>query len=160
MARIVAFTGHRPDKLGGYGKEIKTRLRRLARYALADRNAERAVIGMALGWDQAAGWACVDLGLPFTAAIPFKGQESRWPYDSQREFNDLLGKAARIVVVSPGRYEPWKMQLRNEWMVENSDELLALWNGTRGGTANCLDYAAALRKPVVNYWKDYNDGRL
>ena len=32
------------------------------------------------------------------------------------------------------------MQKRNEFMVDNSDLVVAVWNGTSGGTANCLAY--------------------
>ena len=46
-----------------------------------------------------------------------------------------------IVVVCPGPYEKWKMQRRNEWMVDKSHALTGYWNGTEGGTANCLQYA-------------------
>jgi hypothetical protein len=34
---------------------------------------------MARGWDLALAKAAVELGLPLFAAIPFVGQESRWP---------------------------------------------------------------------------------
>lgn len=153
---ILSATGHRPDKLGGYDKDTTRRIRRAAHRALLKLRPDKVVSGMALGWDQAIAVAALNLGIPFTAAIPFKGQEARWPYDSQREYLDLLDKAARIVCVCDGRYATWKMQKRNEWMVENSDHIAALWNGTSGGTANCVRYAQALRKPITNFWTDFN----
>ena len=33
------------------------------------------------------------------------------------------------------------MQRRNEYMVDKADTLIAVWNGTSGGTANCVKYA-------------------
>lgn len=41
------------------------------------------------------------------------------------------------------------MQKRNEWMVDRIDELLAIYNGTPGGTKNCIDYAKKLGKPIT-----------
>lgn len=37
---------------------------------------------------------------------------------------------------------------RNEWMVDNSDELWAVTDGTSGGTKACIEYA--VRAPVVD----------
>jgi len=34
------------------------------------------------------------------------------------------------------------MFLRNKWIIDNSDELLAVWNGERkGGTFSAINYA-------------------
>jgi len=33
------------------------------------------------------------------------------------------------------------MQKRNDWMVDNSDAVIAIWNGAPGGTANTVEYA-------------------
>lgn len=155
---IVAFTGHRPDKLGGYGPSpTQDRVRQAIRNTLTgppplpqsiERRVTAAISGMALGVDQWAAEICVELGIPFTAAVPFVGQERRWPEDSQRRYQLLLQKAYNIVVVSPGGYHPWKMQARNEWMVKNSDVLLAVWDGSGGGTANCVRYAQEVGRAI------------
>ena len=48
-------------------------------------------------------------------------------------------------IVSPGEYAAFKMQVRNEWMVDQlnpaTDLLLAAWDGSPGGTGNCVKYA-------------------
>ncbi len=41
------------------------------------------------------------------------------------------------------------MQKRNEWMVDNCDMLVAVWDGTDGGTYNCIDYAKRMKKPRI-----------
>jgi uncharacterized phage-like protein YoqJ len=144
---IVAFTGHRPDKLGGYGPSLlQDRVRAAVRGTLGVWAASWAISGMALGLDQWAVEECVKLGIPFTAAVPFDGQESRWPDESQRHYRGLLGLARNVVVVSEGGYAAWKMQKRNEWMVDNCDRLLAVWDGSDGGTANCVRYARSRQK--------------
>lgn len=149
---IVAATGHRPSKLGGYGDEAYARLVKLARWyllALAEPPAH-VISGMALGWDQAFAEAAVQLGIPFVAAIPFKGQESKWPAASVGKYHALLEFAGQVHVVSEGGYSARKMHARNEWMVDNCDLLCAVWDGSAGGTAGCVAYARRMHKAVDN----------
>ena len=154
--RVFAATGHRPDKIGGYGIAVANELHRLAKQSLRVHWPDLVVTGMALGWDMAVAEAAIDLKIPFVAAVPFRGQQSAWPFSSQERYNHLLKKAHEIVVVCEGGYAAWKMQRRNEYMVDRATEILALWNGTPGGTANCIDYANRCRKPVHNVWDDFH----
>ena len=64
---------------------------------------------------------------------------------------------AEVVFVSEPGYAAWKMQVRNKWMVDNSDLVLALWNGTDGGTANCVRYAEKVGKPITNLWERWHE---
>jgi uncharacterized phage-like protein YoqJ len=41
------------------------------------------------------------------------------------------------------------MQIRNEWMVDRADQVIAIWDGTSGGTANCVEYATKMNKPIL-----------
>jgi uncharacterized phage-like protein YoqJ len=160
--RVVAVTGHRPDKLGGYGSAAKIKLLSFAvdQFDRALRKGPLVVItGMALGWDQAVAQACVIHGIPFHAAIPFVGQEQMWPEESQRLYSDLLKKASKVTIVSPGRYESWKMHRRNEFMVDHCTVLVALWNGSPGGTASCVSYAERKQTKVVNLWSTWENFR-
>jgi uncharacterized phage-like protein YoqJ len=109
---------------------------------------EKAISGMALGFDQWAASACIELNIPFIAAVPFVGQESIWPDKSKIIYNDLLLKAEETIIVSEGGYEAWKMQTRNEWIVDNSEIVIGCWDGTGGGTHNCIDYALKKNKKV------------
>lgn len=164
---ILAATGHRPDKLGGYGDDVLDRLRRGARRYMERRgDVSTAISGMALGWDTAWAMAAIDLGIPLIAAVPFTGQESRWPEASQVRYRELLGKAARVEIVCAGGYSASKMHKRNEWMVDHCDELVALWDGSDGGTANCVAYATFCEKPIDHLWPQWsgrpplNKGRI
>lgn len=152
---IVAVTGHRPDKLGGYSQATLNKLVALAESELKRLDALTVITGMALGWDQAVAVAASNLGIPFLASVPFDGQESRWPSSSQAFYKDVLSRAKAVVVVNPGTYQAWKMQARNVYMVDRCDKLLAMWNGTSGGTANCVRYAESVGKPIVNCWEQW-----
>lgn len=154
--RILAGTGHRPDKLGGYSKEVTDKLIDLA-VKYIPKDTTKIISGMALGWDMALAYAAIERNIPFIAAIPFKGQESKWPPYSQSEFNFLLEKAEEIVIVSDGGYGAWKMQVRNKWMVDHCDEVVSLWDGSAGGTANCIKYANSVKKPITNLWNKFNE---
>ncbi|MGX7874377.1 hypothetical protein ACVDG5_017945 [Mesorhizobium sp. ORM6] len=148
---IIAATGHRPPKLGGYGDEVRIALRALATDYLKIEQPEETISGMALGWDHAFAEASVELGIPFTAAVPFDGHDLRWPPESQRRNAWLCSKAARVEIVSdiPGARA---MQQRNEWMVDRAHKMCGLWDGSFGGTFNCIKYARKVGRPIDNLW--------
>jgi uncharacterized phage-like protein YoqJ len=147
----LAVTGHRPQKIGGYDESssLRTAIRRAIRLQIEVLQPDYGLTGMALGVDQDFAQVCIDLGVPFIAAVPFAGQESRWPEPSQQRFTELLSQAHDVVVVSPGPYAAWKMQKRNQWLVNQASALLAVWDGSDGGTANCVAYAA--KKKLTTY---------
>lgn len=103
---------------------------------------------MALGVDTWAAEAVIDARRTFPneeikliCAIPFDGQESRWPEMSKDRYTWILDQADEIHIVCSGGYHPYKMQKRNEWMVDNSKAVLGVWDGSNGGTGNCVKYA-------------------
>lgn len=147
---IVSFSGHRPSKLGGYTLPNPTYLSVCQRLEalLLELQPTKAISGMALGIDQWAANICVKLSIPFVAAVPFLGQENAWPETSQKIYHKLLKKANEVVIVSEGGYAANKMQRRNEWMVESCDLLIAVFDGTPGGTGNCVAYAEKIKKPI------------
>lgn len=150
---VVGVTGHRPDKLGGYSDSARIKLEKLAKGVLTELKPTKVITGMALGWDQAIATACVELNIPFIAAIPFRGQETKWPVESQERYHKLLSHAAEVVIVCEGSYAAYKMQLRNQWIVDRCELLVALWDGSGSGTKNCIDYAVAKGKPIRNVWE-------
>lgn len=158
---VVAATGHRPEKLGGYRVEVGRRLVQLAVEHLERLTPEHVISGMAQGWDQAVAQAAVRLGIPLVAAVPFAGQSSNWPEASRRRYHALLERAAEVVIVCAGDYRPEAMQIRNEWMVDRCSVLLALWNGSRGGTGHCVRYAEFLTERrsrplrIINCWNEW-----
>ncbi len=145
---IVAVTGHRPDKLGvgnwsGYDARNPLRLwiRAQMKAYLQATQPEYTISGMAIGVDQDFVDVCIKLAIPFVAAVPFVGQERQWPALARDEYALMLHLAKKVVVVCEGGYERWKMQARNEWAVDHSDKLLAVFDGSQGGTANTVNYA-------------------
>lgn len=148
----IAVTGHRPDKLfGGYDYPNKKydKILTKTRLALFTLLPDVVYTGMALGFDQLVAQVCIDLKIPYVACIPFLGQESRWPRKSQEKWQYYVDNACEKVIVSDGAYTVEKMQIRNEYMVDHCDLLLACYNGDKtGGTYNCVEYAKMIKKDI------------
>ena len=93
--------------------------------------------------------------------IPFKKQTGNWiDAKSIERYNRQLSWANEVIYVDEidgyrfdkvdiGEYHPYKMQLRNQYMVDNSNIVLAVWNGSSGGTANCVRYARSKNKEII-----------
>ena len=146
---IVAFTGHRSDKLGGYDIPNPTYIQvcQETERLLLELKPVKCISGMAIGFDQWAANICVQLGIPWLASIPFIGQEKRWPKKSQDQYHWLLSKAAEQVVICDA-FSIAAFQRRNEHMVDNATDVIACFDGAKGGTANCVAYAEKMGKPI------------
>jgi uncharacterized phage-like protein YoqJ len=162
--KTAAFTGHRPPKLGGYGIKVDEQLIALATFIMLKTNPAKVISGMALGWDMNVAHAAIRLKIPVTAAIPFVGQEKIWPDASKERYHAILEKCSEVIFVSPGSYASVKMELRNRWMVDKCDHLIGLYDGSSGGTQNCVMYAASQQRPMFNVWQEWqtliNGGKL
>lgn len=148
---IVSFTGHRPNKIGGFKLPNPTYIKicQQIESTLKELKPEKVISGMALGVDQWAAYISYKLKIPFIAAVPFINQESKWPTSSQETYNKLIKLASEVTIVSDGEYSANKMQIRNEWMVDRSDQLIAIWDGSAGGTGNCVNYAKSKNKSII-----------
>lgn len=153
---IICGTGHRPNKLGGYGLQTEIALSKFAiQYLATHRDIEFVISGGALGWDLALAHAAHATRVPYCLALPFIGFDSRWPDSSRQYLDNLASLADDVHYVCDEGYAGWKMQKRNVWMVDNADGVLALWDGSTGGTANCVHYAEKVMKPITNLWSEW-----
>lgn len=158
---IIAGTGHRPHKLGGYSEKVYSKLWNLAHDFLYHHKnkIDEVISGGALGWDIALANAALYEKIPVTMAIPFLGQENKW-YQSDRErYRYTLYRTKEqggiVKIICDGEYSSEKMQIRNEWMVDHCNAVLALWDGSFGGTGNCIKYANKQKKKIINLWDEY-----
>lgn len=156
---IIAGTGHRPNKLGGYGQEVFDKLVGVAEAYLKENPCTGVISGMALGWDMALAQAAINTSTPFAAAVPFIGQETKWPSASQEQYKRIISEAKKVIYTSEPGYSPYKMQVRNVWMVDRCDVLLAMWDGSDGGTGNCVKYANSVGKQITNLYNRFTLGR-
>lgn len=82
-------------------------------------------------------------------AIPCKNHSCKWIRESVDLYNDILSKADTVKLVSDEEYKPWLMQKRNEYMVDLADKIIAVWDGSKGGTGNCVRYAEKCSKKII-----------
>ena len=138
------FTGHRPEKLSWPEKEVIAWLEAEILKAIDD-GLITFISGMARGVDI---WAAEivlrlrDEGKPvhLICASPFEGFELSWPDDWKRRYNDVMRRADIVKFVCSG-YSRGCFQIRNEWMVDRSARVIAVYNGEAGGTRNTITYA-------------------
>lgn len=156
----TAFTGHRPNKLYGYNYNDPrwVSLKNLFKKLLISLGCTEGIVGMALGVDTVAALAILELkdegyDIKLHCAIPCLNQECKWPRESQRLYHDILDKADIVHYVYDGPYNGWCMQRRNEYMVDllsgTRDRLIAVYDGTAGGTRNCVEYARNHNKQII-----------
>lgn len=152
----ICVTGHRPNKLYGYNlSDVRWQnLKGLFKNILKENNCTEAITGMALGVDTVFALAVLDLkdegyDIKLHCAIPCKNHSCKWIKESIDQYNDILSKADTVRLVSDEEYKPWLMQKRNEYMVDLADKVIAVWDGTKGGTANCVKYAEKFGKEII-----------
>lgn len=142
---IVGITGHRIIGDARAYSYVSAELDKL----LVGLKPDSLISGMALGSDVLACEICIHRGISFIAALPFSGQEKYWSKDATTHYHLLLQKAAKIEIVCEGDFANWKYQKRNEWIVDNSDMMIGVFDGSKSGTKNCLDYAEKVGKKIV-----------
>lgn len=117
------------------------------------RSAEVVYTGMALGFDKYIAEVCYENGIPFVACVPFEGQEAMWHEVDKWRYRILLDAAQKVVYVCVGGYANWKYLKRNEYIVDNTDMMLAYWDGKPvGGTYHCVSYAKTHNKRLINVY--------
>lgn len=169
----ICFTGHRPDKLGGYdwnspkNQDIMSAIS-MQIMDLLDNNPNEQfhfICGGALGIDQMAFHICNKLKFTYKnitteIAVPFRNQYIKWNKENFQIWRKQLYQADKLTLVDrldkykikdyqEDIYYPAKMELRNHYMVDNSDLVIAVWDGTNGGTGNCVNYAKKMNKKII-----------
>ena len=142
------FTGHRANKLPwGYDEqdarciELKNAIAG-ALEALYEGGCRRFICGMANGCDMYFGEAVMALkaahgDVTLEAAVPCDRQAASWRSELKLRYEALLSGADKVTYVQH-EYTRGCMMRRNRYMVENSDTLLACFNGQPGGTMNTI----------------------
>lgn len=104
------------------------------------------ICGMALGIDLISGELILELrkkykNIKLECAIPCINQNKYWADEYTVRYNNVLNKADKITMVSNKPYFDGCMQLRNKYMVDNSNLLIAVFNNNPSGTKNTIEYA-------------------
>jgi uncharacterized phage-like protein YoqJ len=71
-----------------------------------------------------------------------------WSEAQKKVLADTIKYASYLSVLSPV-YDVRAYQRRNERMVDLADLVVAFFDGSAGGTANCVRYAKSVNRPII-----------
>lgn len=147
---IVAFTGHRTYD-GSANELLMATIRELY-----DEGARHFRVGMAEGFDLAAGEAVVELmqehhDIVLEACIPWPTFDARFSSTDRQRYNDILAHAT-IIRYSSEAYHPMIFYHRNDMLIEEADALVAWWDGGASGTAYTVKRARKLGLTIKNIY--------
>jgi len=152
--KVLAITGYRPEKLsvslsqGGMSMKNLEKILRAQMIEALDNDFSTFVSGMALGTDLLFAKIAVELrakykplGIKFIAALPCRDHDCNWGSRERELCRELVETADEVVLVSDSHYYDGCMAKRNRYLVDSCDELLAIYDGQRGGTMQTVNYA-------------------
>ena len=156
----ICFTGHRPNSLPWRNNEkslkfllFKAKIKWVILKQIKN-NYNYFITGMALGSDIICAEIILDLkqkyNLFLECAIPCKDQTNKWKIEDKIRYENILKNADKITFVADKNYFKGCMKKRNEYMVNNSNLILAIFNGKKsGGTYQTINYALKTNKKVI-----------
>ncbi|MBR1970730.1 MAG: DUF1273 family protein [Clostridia bacterium] len=155
---FCCFTGHRPQSLleksegSEYIIKLKNQISLQIEKAIEDGFYD-FYTGMAQGTDTFAAEEVLkkqqnDNRVKLHAAIPCEMQANSWNEKEKERYKRILEKCESVIYVSRNYYRGC-MQQRNKFMVDNSERVIAVWNGENaGGTAFTIKYASRQGKEI------------
>lgn len=159
-AKTCCFTGHRPQSLPfrfNEQDERSTRLKQLLREEIERQIVEEGVThfisGMAIGVDMYAAEIVLELKAKYPqitleSAIPCETQAVKWSSALRERYYMIASKCDKETLIQQ-RYTADCMHKRNRYMVDSSDTVIAVWNGTPSGTGKTVKYAEEQKKTIV-----------
>lgn len=147
----VGITGHqRLENQANWddvAKKINANLSRCGEHIVG-------ITSLAIGADQVFAHAVLEHGGSLHVVVPFEGYETKFSEGHARDaYELLLAKASTIEVLEKSSTEEFAYLAAGKKVVDLADEIIAVWNGKPaaglGGTADIVDYAHSIGKPVT-----------
>lgn len=160
--KTCCLTGHRPkgfpwdyaDKKCMEHKSYLALLREKVVELISD-GYRHFISGGALGADSDFAEIVIDLrksaypDITLEIAIPCPNQDLKWCEEDKHRYKKICNAADSVNVISE-KYTNFCMQKRNEYMVDQSDFVIVVWNGEkRGGTYRTFQYVKRKKKPFM-----------
>lgn len=157
------FTGHRPKALPWKNNEsdvrcaaLKSKVRFAVENLIVEHGCARFISGMALGTDMICAEVVLALkniypDIKLECAVPNRAFTMTWSAEDARRYSSILTRADYINFISEKKdYSVSDLMLRNIYMVDNSDIIIAVYkNGESGGTRNTISYAESKNKKII-----------
>lgn len=166
MLQTCAITGHRPtrfkwkyDENNNGCKRLKKRMRDQF-VLLYEKGVRQFWVGGALGVDMWAGEILLRLKeqpeyneIKLMVALPFEGHDAGWDERSKKRLSFLIQHSEKTVVVGEkGQAPEISYRRRNEYMVDQADCLLAVYDNDRSirsGTGMTVACAKKAAKSII-----------
>ena len=137
--KACAFTGHRTLYEGFSPRKLKAEIKKLILMGV-----DTFYNGMAMGFDLLAAEKVLELKKKFpfinlVLCIPCFGQEKQFPEKDKKRYAEIYKKADEKVLLS-NHYYNGCMQVRNRYMAERADILVAYCVQEQGGAAYMVKY--------------------
>lgn len=147
IANSCAFTGHREI---GFGFDIGLLMNTVEKFI--NEGIVRFYCGMAMGFDLIAADVVLEMkklypDVQLIACVPCPNQERYYPENEKNKYKRILAQCDKVEVLSDGYYNGC-MFVRDRFMVDNSNRVLAYMNKPVGGTAYTVKYAKSKKKEV------------
>jgi len=154
------FTGHRPQFLPWRFNEndnrcvrMKLEVKKQIEIAIT-KGYKIFITGMALGFDMICAEIILELkkiypNIKLIGAIPCKTQSKLWKLNDKQRYESILHKLDSIRCIYDDYNGNECMLERNQFMVNNSSLVIALFNGKNGGTQKTLKYAKQLNRNII-----------
>ena len=158
--RSCCFTEHRPNSLPfGYNEheescvKLKAILTDTIEKQITENGVTHFISGMAMGVDTFAAEAVLKLKekypqITLECAIPCETQAAKWSENWRERYYGIIARSDRETMLQT-HYTANCMMKRNRYMVDHSDAVIAVWNGSKSGTGNTVRYAMSRGKKVL-----------
>lgn len=156
--KAVCFSGHRPEKLPGKGIDnnsetliIKDILNRKIENCIAS-GYTSFLSGVARGIDLWAAENVIRLResypqIKLICVKPVRNQGYDFPFNDKILYRKIIGNADKVICTSE-EYNKNCYLIRNQYLVDHSDMLIAFVKNYRSGTGQTINYARKLQKII------------
>ncbi|MBS6315679.1 DUF1273 domain-containing protein [Porcipelethomonas ammoniilytica] len=160
--KTVCFTGHRPEKLPGYGETENASLNVIRSmlyyqiYQSAEEGYKYFISGLARGVDLWAAEYVLEVknrfpDIKLICAKPFAAHGENFKNQDLWSLSNVIEKADELICVSES-YSRDCYRLRNQYMVDRSSKLIAVVDDYKSGTGQTINYARkqGLKINIIN----------
>ena len=158
--KTVCFTGHRPqsipylwDETSAQSLKLKSKLEKAIVYLIENKGVTHLISGMALGVDMIAAEIVLELkkkyqDITLECAIPCETQANKWTEKYRDRYFSIIEMSDKETLLQT-HYTADCMHKRNRYMVDKSDYVIAVWNGSPSGTGKTVLYAKENNKQII-----------
>ena len=160
IEKSACFTGHRPQTIKYLWNEsspkslvLKSKIKKSIIYLIKEKGVTHFISGMAIGVDMIAAEIVLDLkkkypNITLECAIPCETQANQWTEKYRDRYFSIIEMSDKETLLQT-HYTADCMHKRNRYMVDHSDYVIAVWDGSPSGTGKTVMYAKERNKEIL-----------